>query len=80
MPRYVDVDKYLNDDFCGSHDICTKLEDCFLCWSENATEDVAPIIHSYWRKFHGYSKCNNCGQRSTIQTNYCPNCGAKMSK
>lgn len=80
MARYVDVDKYLSDDFCDSHDNCTKWEDCFLCWSKNATEDVAPVVHSSWRTLCGYSKCNNCGQRSVKQSNYCPNCGAKISK
>lgn len=93
MPRYVDVDKYLSDDFCGSHDNCTKWEDCFLCWAENATEDVAPVIHAEWKKTSIWKKrldglmicvhsvsCSNCNTLFDNESNYCPHCGAKMER
>lgn len=80
MAQYVDVEKYLDDNFCDEFDECVSNEDCFICWARRHTEDVAPIVHSSWRTLYGYSKCNNCGQRMVTQTNYCPNCGAKMDK
>lgn len=74
MAKYIDVDKVI-----PTFDKNTWQGDMMISICENAeAEDVAPVIHSSWRKLHGYSKCNNCGQRSTMQTNYCPNCGALM--
>ena len=84
MARYIDIDKFkkwatVYVDFCGDKDCIEEGIICDECYYEHGgAEDVAPVVHSSWRKLYGYSKCNNCGQRSTIQTNYCPNCGAKM--
>lgn len=86
MPRYIDIDKMngwtevdhesCSRDSCGSCDY-----DCNECYYNNGgEEDVAPVVHSSWRTLCGYSKCNTCGQRSIKQSNYCPNCGAKMSE
>lgn len=80
MPRYVDVDKYLSDEFCDNFDDCSSLEDCFICWARKATEDVVPVVHAKWEwSYHNdESECSNCGHWSVAETNYCPNCGAKM--
>lgn len=82
MPRYVDVDKYLSDDFCDEHDNCTKWEDCFLCWVKKAEEDVAPVVHAKWEHkdgIYGVVYCSHCDfELKGNNTNYCPYCGAKM--
>ena len=50
--------------------------------------DVVPVVHAYWmpqkenREFKEvWMKCSACGypvSRWTGNTNFCPNCGAKM--
>ena len=48
--------------------------------------DVQPVKHGKWIDetfepwglvFHPY-KCDQCGERSEFDSEYCPNCGAKM--
>lgn len=83
MARYVDVDKYINEEFCDN-DECVSDEDCFVCWAKRNTEDVAPVIHAEWEhkdEIYGVVFCSNCGfELKYNNTNYCPNCGAKMDK
>lgn len=53
--------------------------------------DVAPVVHSKWMEmveYHEdgfgewcqdiYYNCLNCDYATVVNTNYCPNCGAKM--
>ena len=50
--------------------------------------DVVPVVHAYWipqKENHEFKevwmKCSACGypvSRWTGNTNFCPNCGAKM--
>lgn len=50
--------------------------------------DVAPVVHAYWipqKENHEFKeawmKCSACGypvSKWTGNTNFCPNCGAKM--
>ena len=50
--------------------------------------DVAPVVHAYWipqKENHEFKeawmKCSACGypvSRWTGNTNFCPNCGAKI--
>lgn len=56
--------------------------------------DVAPVVHgrwigvdsSYWKPTHSTDipvfrktyRCSECGRRTAIAENYCPNCGARM--
>lgn len=58
--------------------------------------DVAPVVHgqwigidsSFWKPTHSSDipvfrktyRCSECGRRTAIAENYCPNCGAKMEK
>ena len=52
--------------------------------------DVAPVVHAYWipqkenYEFkEAWMKCSACGypvSKWTGNTNFCPNCGAKMDK
>lgn len=85
MARYIDIDKMNewqgNPNGCGGTEDCTGFSDCKECYYNNGgAEEVAPVVHSSWRTLYKYSKCNNCGQRSTVQSNFCPNCGAQMDK
>lgn len=46
------------------------------------TADVAPMHHGQWI-WDGYVydapwQCSNCGAFHDVDSNYCPNCGAKM--
>ena len=56
--------------------------------SDIPAADVAPVVHAYWipqKENHEFKevwmKCSACGypvSRWTGNTNFCPNCGAKM--
>ena len=46
------------------------------------TVDAAEVVHGRWKHIHvggfGYiPACSECGWHDS-ETNYCPNCGAKM--
>ena len=53
-----------------------------------SSADVAPVVHAYWipqkenYEFkEAWMKCSACGypvSKWTGNTNFCPNCGAKM--
>ena len=52
---------------------------------ENApTADVVEVVHEEWIPTGGETlflrefRCNRCKSRQLGNTNYCPNCGAKM--
>ena len=82
MARYIDIDKYLKGTFCDKFDDCTLEEECLECWAKRNTEDVAPVVHAEWEwSYHrNESECSNCGHWSVVQSNYCPDCGARMDK
>ena len=50
------------------------------------TVDVAPVLHGFWkiggvdpaRNVIGNWKCSLCGGTSLEDSDFCPNCGAKM--
>lgn len=50
------------------------------------TIDAVEVKHGEWvHEFGGYVNCSECGasplldgEREYVETNYCPNCGAKM--
>ena len=47
--------------------------------------DVAPVVHGRWRwagecGFNDCYICSECGKIAMNDSNYCPNCGAKMDK
>lgn len=52
------------------------------------TIDVQPVKHGKWIDpdnivkgiFDNFFTCSECGEKSCIFGNYCPNCGAKMDK
>ena len=42
--------------------------------------DVAPVRHGQWiyREFDDEYECSECAKYSYFDTDYCPNCGARM--
>ena len=50
------------------------------------TIDAEPVRHGHWiMKPNGYGTCSNCQKCSLdimggVDSNYCPNCGAKMDE
>ena len=68
----------LTDEFYGAMQVLDELEPA----------DVVPVVHAYWIPQKGnhefkeaWMKCSACGypvSRWTGNTNFCPNCGAKM--
>lgn len=48
------------------------------------TADVAPVVHGRWIATHDeFCSCSLCKYPVYVawgQTNYCPNCGAKMDE
>ena len=43
--------------------------------------DVEPIRHGHWCNIGSLScRCSECGCKSSQETAYCPNCGARMDK
>lgn len=52
---------------------------------EQPSADVAPVVHSKWvwtenglADCEQYWVCDNCHDHTFVQTNCCPNCGARM--
>ena len=52
--------------------------------SDMPTADVAPVQHGRWIRYPdcGVTKCSNCGWsiEECWDSDYCPNCGAKMDE
>jgi transposase len=46
----------------------------------NAATAVDTVVHGRWRiiDFAGAVECSVCGEEVYEESNYCPNCGAKM--
>nr|DAI51866.1 MAG TPA: hydrogenase/urease nickel incorporation protein [Bacteriophage sp.] len=69
-------------------------EDVIQCVKAIPAADVIPVVHgqwigidsSFWKPTHSSDipvfrktyRCSECGRRTAIAENYCPNCGAYM--
>lgn len=63
---------------------------CRACWVDDALNyidsesaaDVAPVRHGRWvcvdTDVEQFFLCNRCKKKEYWESNYCPNCGAKM--
>jgi len=81
MAEYIEREALLEK--LAEHDLC-------LCVSESDVKnipaaDVAPVVHGRWRwvgecGFNDCYICSECGKIAMNDSNYCPNCGAKMDK
>ena len=84
IERWHAVDAVL-DVYCDTPDIdlsCEKFEAAIL---KIPAADVAPVVHGRWIASHdNFCACSICKypvyfvEAGWNQTNYCPNCGAKM--
>lgn len=85
MAKYIDVESKAFDDFIYDHS-CDPYYDSIM---ENVQDlqsvDVAPVVHGEWiwtergdEDYERYFVCSKCGQQQYVETNYCPDCGAKM--
>ena len=51
--------------------------------NEAPTIDAAPVVHGKWRycgsdRFNDAFECSVCGRIAMNDSDFCPNCGAKM--
>ena len=79
--RLIDADTYLkkvctyNETGCGSCKLQT------MCPKDEPTIEAVPVVHGHWIPMMGHSYCSACGYKgSPVQSNYCPNCGARMDE
>lgn len=89
MAEYVDKEKLQKDfieHFCnGANYVFIFIDDILKFIDDEPTADVAEVKHGKWeyigtdKKGYVY-RCSNCVGRIGLdyETNYCPNCGAKM--
>ena len=87
--RLIDADALIDDmcEDCGAfvNGACDKDVCASVLWVRDApTIDAEPVRHGKWIKFHDeLSKCSLCNYPTYTrwnQTDYCPNCGAKMER
>lgn len=51
---------------------------------ESPTIEAVPVVHGEWTKMYGSCmyvfsfRCSECNRLVEFDTNFCPNCGAKM--
>ena len=78
----------------GDNEIADGFRDCIDLIDDCPAADVAPVVHgrwigidsSFWKPTHSSDipvfrktyRCSECGRRTAIAENYCPNCGARM--
>ena len=57
---------------CGTGDAIDIIDDF-------PAADVAPVRNARWERYgKNLGECSECGEIVSVQSNYCPNCGAKM--
>lgn len=60
------------------------IESGFAAMYEIPTADVAEVRHGRWlcvdTDTEQFFLCNRCKKKEYWESNYCPNCGAKMDK
>ena len=80
MPRYIDADR-MKENIIANQSFKERMWE----WIDaQPTQDVAPVVHAKWEPaFMGLEIiCSNCRKspHNSMQYDYCPFCGAKMSK
>lgn len=56
-------------------------QDCIEVLNEATVVDAVEVVHGHWFDVGSLScRCSECGCKSRTETNYCPNCGAKMDE
>lgn len=61
------------------------LNDFYVIPKDTPAADVAPVKHGHWINESFYTRCSACGNMAIydkygreFESDYCPNCGAKM--
>ena len=79
--RYISADAFI--EYANKNlDICAS--DLIYMINEQPTAEVVEVVHGEWIPTGGETlflrefRCNRCKSRQLGNTNYCPNCGAKM--
>lgn len=79
--RYIDADKLkavIRKSYPNDLEILEQIDNV-------AVEDIQPVIHAEWERretlMGSFLVCGNCGSFffATLETAYCPYCGAKMN-
>ena len=90
MPEYIEREDYCKNQCRCANEYCDKAH-CPI-WKAPAA-DVAPVVHGRWQceasvywqvipsggeEFTRISyRCVRCGCKTSIMSNFCPNCGSK---
>lgn len=78
MAEYIEMDALLGK--LKERDLCLCVSEADI--KELPASDVAPVVHGRWIRYPdcGVTRCNNCDWsiEECFDSNYCPNCGAKM--
>jgi hypothetical protein len=87
MTRLIDADALKEYIDCGH-----LRNPCEVCFSEldvvnlidaQPTIDAEPVRHGKWIEYptaDGMNQCSVCGVLRFGESNYCPNCGARMDE
>lgn len=79
MARYIDAEKAEVERISCFYGSECRLEDVQEWLNEQPTADVEEVKHGKWITFSLRDpQCSLCHSYNFEQSNYCPNCGAKM--
>ena len=80
MADYINLDKYCATICRCNKNYCSKTS-CYLLRAK--AEDVAPVVHGKWQYVETddehFFLCSICNNKEYWESNYCPECGAKMT-
>ena len=87
MPRYIDA-TLLKAEFTGNFvDTSYSPEFIKAIIDRQPTADVQEVRHGTWRESLSDMfpdgtdyRCSVCGRTAILDSEYCPNCGAKMKR
>ena len=78
MAKYINADEMLKEYEHGIYDTTDLAEMLYYM----PAADVVEVKHGKWVNIRGWVHCSVCHQdppnESNIESDYCPNCGARM--
>lgn len=86
VDRLAEILEIIN--YAGREGIEFDSSEEFWEWVKNVKVEDGSVVHAHW--YHDdsseaveecvsfYWLCSNCGKGVTLETEYCPHCGAKM--